>query len=102
MDYHSGEPYVDTDWTITVDNGAGLVSWSSETYAVNPNANALRWGTMYNFWFDADKEPTQDSATLDLFLDGTPESVHTTVPAPSVDALLFADGFESGNTGAWS
>jgi len=102
VDYHSGEPYVDTDWTIAVDNGAGIVNWSSETYAVNPNANALRWGTMYNFWFDADQEPIQDSATLGLFLDGTPGSVLTTVPAPSVDSLLFADGFESGDTGAWS
>lgn len=102
VDYHSGEPYDGTDWPVIVDNGAGTVTWSTETFATNENANALRWGTMYNFWFDADKEPTQDAATIGLFRDGTPASVHTTVMAPSVDSLLFEDGFESGDTGAWS
>lgn len=102
VDYHSGEPFDGTDWTVTVDNGAGVVTWATESFATNENANALRWGTMYNFWFDADKEPTQDTATIGLFRDGTPATVQTVVSSPSVDSLLFADGFETGDTGAWS
>ncbi len=53
--YHSGEPYVGTDWTVTT--GGGEIVWASETEAANVNANALRWGTLYNFRFDADSPP---------------------------------------------
>lgn len=102
VDYHTGEPFDGTDWTVTVDNPGGTVTWATDTFATNENANALRWGTMYNFWFDADKEPTPDSATIELFRDGTPSSIQTLVSAPSVDSLIFADGFESGNTNAWN
>jgi hypothetical protein len=49
--YHSGEPWSGTDWTATI-NGT-TISWSTQLHSVNPNANALRWGTVYNFWFDA-------------------------------------------------
>jgi len=102
VDYHSGEPYDGTDWTVTVDPGAGFVSWSTETFVTNPDANALRWGTLYNFWFDADKAPEQDTATIGLFRSGTPDTVQTVVSAPSTDSLIFADGFESGDTSSWS
>src|SRR4029453_11757610 len=51
VDSHSGEPYVLTDWGAAV--GSGSITWSSETFAQNVNANALRWGTLYNFRFDA-------------------------------------------------
>ena len=51
VNYHSGEPYANTDWVSTVD--ANGVTWSSpQTFAQNQNTNALRWGTMYNFWFE--------------------------------------------------
>ena len=35
-------------------------TWSTQTYDQNENANALRWGTMYNFWFDADAPPVAE------------------------------------------
>jgi len=102
VDYHSGEPYDGTDWTITVDSPGGTVSWATEDFATNPDANALRWGTMYNFWFDANHPPEQDTATIGLFRDGTPPSVQTVVATPSLVPLIFEDGFESGDTGAWA
>ena len=52
IDHHSGEPYATTDWTPTIDDGGTRVSWGTEAFAQNQNANALRWGTMFNFWFD--------------------------------------------------
>jgi len=80
--YHSGEPYDNTDWTISVAEGA--VTWSSpQTFAQNENSNALRWGTMYNFWFDADRPPAPAAATLGLFRPGTPEALAVTVDAPA-------------------
>jgi hypothetical protein len=74
--YHSGEPYSNAPWAFTA--GARDVSWSSpQTFQQNPNANALRWGTMYNFWFTSPVRPAPNtgSATLGLFRPGTPTSV---------------------------
>jgi len=81
--WHSGEPYDNTDWTISV--GASAVTWSSpQTFAQNPNSNALRWGTMYNFWFDADQPPASANvgATIGLFKPHTPQSVQVLVGGP--------------------
>lgn len=66
--YHSGEPYSQTDWAVEVT--ANAVSWSTETYGANPNANALRWGTLYNFGFDCDVAPATSDLTLGLFKPG--------------------------------
>jgi hypothetical protein len=38
--YHSGEPYSGTDWSAV--NASGAVTWSTQTFSANPNANALR------------------------------------------------------------
>ena len=56
------------------------VSWSSETFAQNQNANAIRWGTLYNFRFDSDHAPLAASATIAFFKTGTP--VNVTVLGP--------------------
>jgi hypothetical protein len=97
--YHSGEPYDGTDWPATVDTTAGFVRWSTTDYATNPNANALRFGTMYNFWFDASAPPRPVTATVGLFKPGTPVSLDVLLFG---SATLFADGFESGSTLAWT
>jgi hypothetical protein len=84
VDYHSGEVYSNTDWTSSVANGR--VTWTSpQTHAQNPNANALRWGTMYNFWFDSSAATTTGAATLGLFVPGTPTEVQAAgIPVPTV------------------
>jgi hypothetical protein len=82
VSYHSGEPYDNTDWNSSVT--ADAVSWTSpQTFAQNPNSNALRWGTMYNFWFDADVPPAEADATLGLFRTGTPDSIAVMVGTPT-------------------
>lgn len=83
--YHSGEPYVGTDWTPVV--GASSVSWSSQTYAQNQNANALRWDTIYNFRFDCNIPPAGGVVTLTLFKPGTPSSVQGSTVVPSADGV---------------
>ncbi len=42
-----------TPWTP--DQTPDSLTWSTETFAENPNANAIRWGTLYNFRFDSDR-----------------------------------------------
>src|SRR6185503_6885210 len=46
VEAHSGEPYATTDWTPTISPDA--VSWSTDTYATDANANALRFSSMFN------------------------------------------------------
>ena len=70
---HSGEPYGGDDWTPSV--SAGALTWSTEPFAQNANANAIRWGTMYTFWFTANAAPETGTATNGLFRAGDPASI---------------------------
>lgn len=92
VDYHSGEPFDNTDWLASIESDN--VSWKSpQTFAQNPNSNALRFGTMYNFWFDADIGPVMGEAGIGLFRTGTPAAVTAGVPVPGAcPADCFADG----------
>lgn len=95
IEHHSGEPYATTDWTSAVDIPTATISWSTETFVTNPNANALRWATMFNFWFDADQPSGAAPHTITFFKPGSPASVTFVID-------LFSDGFESGGTTRWS
>ena len=84
--YHSGEPYTNTAWSSSVSGGA--VTWSTETFAQNANANALRWGTTYSFWFTTNTAPVTVAASLGLFKSGNPGNQSV--------ALLGPDGGNGG------
>jgi hypothetical protein len=65
--YNSEDAIYDgTNWSPLA-NGYELRWSTAQTYAQNVNANALRWGTMYNFWFDCDRPPIAGRAEIDLF-----------------------------------
>jgi len=61
------------------------MTWSSDTFAQDPNANAIRWGTLYNFRFDSNRPPTTVNASLGFFKTGDPAIVQ--VQGPSVVAV---------------
>src|SRR6267143_4234281 len=65
-------------WTPT--QTAASMTWETETIATNPNANAIRWGTMYNFRFDADQPPQTANATVGFFKTGSPMTVAIQAP----------------------
>jgi glucose/arabinose dehydrogenase len=65
------------------------LTWSSETFVQNPNANAIRWGTLYNFRFDSNRPPQTTNATLGFFKNGTPITVQ--VQGPSLPGLSIND-----------
>lgn len=69
-----------TDWPGV--RAGGLLTWSTQTHAQNINANALRWGTTYNFRFDSNKPPVSANATLGLYRSGTPNSMLVTLQGP--------------------
>ena len=58
------------------------LTWNSETFAQNPNANAIRWGTLYNFRFDSTTSPVASNATVGFFKTGAPITVAIEGPAP--------------------
>jgi hypothetical protein len=70
--------YSSTPWTVAQD--ASSITWSTETFATNQNANAIRFATLYNFRFDADQAPQTANATVGFFKTGSPMTVEIQVP----------------------
>ena len=68
----------------TANQTLDAMSWNTETFAQNPNANAVRFGTMYNFRFDSDRPPQAANATIGFFKTGTPITVGIQAPSPDV------------------
>lgn len=81
VDYHSGEPISGADWQGSVQGGA--ITWSTEPEWLNPNANAIRWGNLYNFRFTADRAPGSTAVDLGLFKPGTPSTVTAMLAGPT-------------------
>ena len=71
--------YSSTPWDVAQD--ASSITWSTETFATNQNANAIRYATLYNFRFDADQPPETTNATVGFFKTGSPMTVEIQAPA---------------------
>ena len=69
----NNQGYSSTPWSVT--QTADSITWNSETFAQNQNANAIRWGTLYNFRFDSDQPPQAGDGTLGFFKTGSPMTV---------------------------
>ncbi|HLP85299.1 MAG TPA: hypothetical protein VK157_13200 [Phycisphaerales bacterium] len=84
--YHSGEVYNSNAWTVTISNTS--IKWQTDqTFAQNANANALRWGSTFSFWFEAKSPPsTNMSGVLGLFKPaaGQVNNVELIIAAPAV------------------
>lgn len=65
--------YSSTPWALT--ESSSMSTWSTETLAQNPNANAVRWGTMYNIRFDSNLAPVPMPATIGFYKTGSPVTV---------------------------
>ncbi len=87
--YHSGEPFDGTDWPGVLLDGS--LTWATDSFDVNENANAIRWGTMYNFRFDSPHAPEAGEVELGLFKPGTPDSIVVTAMVPSAAPRLVGD-----------
>jgi hypothetical protein len=71
--------YSSTPWDVAQD--ASSITWSTETFATNQNANAIRYATLYNFRFAADQPPETTNATVGFFKTGSPMMVAIQAPA---------------------
>ncbi len=85
VDYHSGEIYSGDDWPSVEEGGA--LTWSTESFAENPNANALRFSTLYSFSFDANIVPGPITVTVGLFKPGSPAEMTGLSIGPRPESL---------------
>jgi hypothetical protein len=99
VDYRNGDGEASvsrdgSDWTSTV--SGGNATWATTPEATNANANALRWGSTYNFRFVANTAPTTGSASIGLWRSGSPGSITVAIEVPSGPvssaAYCFGDG----------
>jgi hypothetical protein len=74
----NNQGYSSTPWDV--DQQTTSITWSTETFATNQNANAIRFGTLYNFRFDADAPPQTANATVGYFKTGDPMTVEIQAP----------------------
>ena len=75
----NNQGYSSTPWTVT--QASDSLTWNTETLAQNQNANAIRYGTLYNFRFDADQPPQNALGTVGFFKTGAPITVLIQGPA---------------------
>lgn len=89
--------YSSTPWTPT--RGANDLTWTTETFAQNPNANAIRWGTLYNYRFDSDRPPQTQNATIGFFKTGAPIQVAVQGPGLQPSLSINDVSVTEGNAG---
>ncbi len=96
IDYQQ-EPYSGVDWADSINGNE--IDWSTETFAENEDANALRWNTIYSFWCDSDTRPSE--LTLGMFRPGTPSDISIDVSdAGVVDTATVTAGVTSSGSSA--
>jgi len=74
----NNQGYSSMPWTVT--QASDSITWNTETIAQNPNANAIRFGTLYNFRFDSNQAPHTTTATVGFFKTGSPMPVVIEAP----------------------
>jgi len=85
VEYHSTEVYDGTDWSSS--NSGGAITWNTSTFAQDTNANAIRWGTTYNFRFTTTSPPVPANLTVGLFTPGAVDSLLVPAVAPAAGNL---------------
>jgi hypothetical protein len=85
VEYHSGDPYDQQDWTAS--EGGGMVTFSARDQG--SMTNAVRWGTMYNYTVTTSTPPTTGNVEIGLFRDaagnaGSSEVLTVSTVVPSV------------------
>lgn len=68
--YHSGDgvggvTIPNDPWTFSFNDEKAR--WETESFDENPNANALRWATVYTFWFTSVRDPIVSEAEVTMF-----------------------------------
>jgi hypothetical protein len=70
--------YSSTPWSFNETSYSA--TWNCETFSQNQNANAIRWGTLYNFRFDSSSPPAISIGNIGFFKTGSPIAVQIQAP----------------------
>jgi len=92
--FHDPDFDANNDWTSVVANGS--IMWSTETYAENPNANALEWSSLYTFRFDANVAPQNGTVGQVKFRPGTLQSLAAASRVPTSGQVMPTLNIERG------
>src|SRR6476646_8838778 len=85
----NNQGYSSMPWAVSHNNNCFIwqgdfLTWNSEFFAQNQNANAIRFGTLYNFRFDADHFPSFWYGRIGFFKTGAPIDVVVPVPINAI------------------
>ena len=83
-----------TDWADT--RASGALTWQTATFADDDNANALRWGSLMNFRFEANAPPAPGTLTLGRYKSGLSEAVDNVDVPSAPPGLAFCAGDGTG------
>lgn len=78
--------------------GANAVEWATADFVTNPNANALRWQTLYNYRFTANTPPVAGNAVITMYRAGREATANVStlvpdeIPGPACAADLTGPG----------
>jgi hypothetical protein len=78
--FHDSDLNPANDWQVSLDGNN--LTWETETFAQNPNANALEFGLMFNFRFDAAAPPDEVFSSLGVFKPGVGTEVKGATHGP--------------------
>jgi hypothetical protein len=92
--FHDPDFDANNDWRSEVANGA--ITWSTDTFAVNPDANALEWSSLYNFRFDANVPPQNGTVGQVMFKPGVAQSLATASRVPTSGQVMPTLNIERG------
>jgi hypothetical protein len=78
------------DWAIA--NDGLTLSWSTDEWATDPDANAIRFGELFNFRFDAATPPTTGSIAIGIFKPGIGTTLLLNAAVPQGNATSALGG----------
>jgi len=85
-DYHSGEPYINTDWTsyegLYPGRSQKIQAWYGGTFNANPNNNAIRWSSSHSMHFDSDTSGVLGQVAIIPFKPGTGKIFYASAVVP--------------------
>ena len=83
------EGFGNAPWTIARTEDS--IVWFTEPLEPDPASNPLRWGTLYNFFFDATAPPVRSTVTIASFKPGDPLGNVDDVHRRMLDAAGYSE-----------
>jgi hypothetical protein len=94
MGFHDNDTDASNDWKVSV--GGNVIQWSTSTFDIDPDAEALEFGYMANFRFDADSPPSDLNASLSLFKPGPDPSDFSVATRGPTNTVVAVEGAGAG------